>query len=349
MRVVQLGAWPPPHGGVQTNMVSIRRYLREHGHSCAVINLTRHRREDADDVYYPEGASAVLKLMRRLRGDIYHLHIGGHLPTRLLALCVACSVMPGAKSVMTFHSGGYPDSPEGRSARPFSLRGIVFRRLDAIIAVNAAIKKMFHAFGVRPSRVHLILPFETPKRSEAPYPDKLGEFIGAHRPFLFTVGLLEPEYDLALQIAALGRVREKYGDAGLVIAGAGSLEGQLRKMIDAQSWGRHILLWGDMPHAVTLRAIAECDILLRTTHYDGDSIAVREALGLGTPVIASDNGMRPPGIRLIPARDEQALIDMIEVTLESAESRGQSAAGDDSNTAQVVRVYEDLLGTRAGH
>jgi glycosyltransferase involved in cell wall biosynthesis len=89
--------------------------------------------------------------------------------------------------------------------------------------------------------------------------------------------------------------------------------------------------------------------LLRTTHYDGDSIAVREALGLGTPVIASDNGMRPPGIRLIPARDEQALIDMIEVTLESAESRGQSAAGDDSNTAQVVRVYEDLLGTRAGH
>ena len=61
MRVVQLGAWPPPHGGVQTNMVSIRRYLREHGHFCAVINLTRHRQEDADDVYYPDSASAVLK------------------------------------------------------------------------------------------------------------------------------------------------------------------------------------------------------------------------------------------------------------------------------------------------
>ena len=39
-------------------------------------------------------------------------------------------------------------------------------------------------------------------------------------------------------------------------------------------------------------AMSRITIFLRTTLYDGDSISVREALHLGVPVIASDNGMR---------------------------------------------------------
>ena len=45
---------------------------------------------------------------------------------------------------------------------------------------------------------------------------------------LLTVGLLEPEYDLPLQIDVLGQVRERYPEAGLIIAGSGSLEQLLR-------------------------------------------------------------------------------------------------------------------------
>src|SRR5205823_13637384 len=52
MRVVQLGPYPPPHGGVQTNLVAIRDLLRKSGHECLAVNLTRHRREDAGDVFY---------------------------------------------------------------------------------------------------------------------------------------------------------------------------------------------------------------------------------------------------------------------------------------------------------
>ena len=49
--------------------------------------------------------------------------------------------------------------------------------------------------------------------------------------------------------------------------------------------------------------MADCTILLRTTLYDGDAVSVREALWIGTPVIASDNGMRPEGVRLVPKED----------------------------------------------
>ena len=38
MRVVQLGPYPPPHGGVQTNLVAIRDLLRKSGHECLAVN-----------------------------------------------------------------------------------------------------------------------------------------------------------------------------------------------------------------------------------------------------------------------------------------------------------------------
>src|SRR5262245_57958810 len=108
MRVLQMGPYPPPHGGVQTNLVAIRQFLLARGIPCAVINLTRYRRQDGDGVYYPKNALQVLRLLAQLQYDIIHLHIGGDLTPRLLMLGLACCLVPRSKTVFTFHSGGYP-------------------------------------------------------------------------------------------------------------------------------------------------------------------------------------------------------------------------------------------------
>src|SRR5262249_37088939 len=149
-----------------------------------------------------------------------------------------------------------------------------------------------------------------------------------------TVGLLEPEYDLFLQIDVLGEILERHPNAGLLIAGSGSLEGKLREHIAGKAYRDHILLYGDMPHEVTLRATVECDLLLRTTLYDGDSVSVREALYLGTPVIATDNGMRPAGVHLIPVQDQGRLRDSILELL--ASPRPRVAAGDGQENIRAV-------------
>ena len=350
MKVVQLGPYPPPHGGVQTNLVAIREHLRRAGHECAAINLTRFRRQDGDGVYYPAGALALARLLWRLPADIVHLHFGGDLTPRLLGLLLLCTLLPGRKTVLSFHSGGYPSSPAGRTARPGTLRGFLFRRLDGVIAVNAEIAALFRTFGVRAERIRTILPFVvTPPDAAIPMPQRLADFFAAHQPLLLTVGLLEPEYDLAMQIDVMGEIVQRFPRAGLVIAGAGSLEEDLRRQIAAVPHGEHVLLYGDMPHPVTMRATLECDALLRTTLYDGDSVSVREALYLGTPVIATDNGLRPEGVRLIPPSDHAALREAI-CELVSAGGARQSAAGDgQENVRLVVDFYRDLLrATTAG-
>src|SRR5262249_42539427 len=157
-----------------------------------------------------------------------------------------------------------------------------------------------------------IYPHSLPAMSQdsAVLPADLESFFAGHEPVLITVGLLEPEYDLPLQIESMGQIRERFPRAGLIIVGSGSLEAELRTQIQASPHGSHVLLCGDVPHASTLQAIARSAALLRTTLYDGDSVAVREALHLATPVIATDNGMRPEGVRLIPIHNADALVSM---------------------------------------
>jgi len=344
MRVLQLGPFPPPHGGIQTNLAAIRNFLLARQIPCAVINITGDRKHSADAIYYPKSALGVLALLIRLRYDIIHLHIGGMLKTRLVGLGFVCCSMPRCKAVLTFHSGGYPSSPEGRSAQAHSLTGFFFRRFDAVIAVNGEILEFLRKMKLKPERMKLIPPYSFPKEeSREPLTRSLQTFFSAHHPVLLTVGLLEPEYDLCFQIEALGRIREKETKAGLVIIGSGSLEEELRSRIAETSYREHILLCGDVPHPVTMEAISRCDVMLRTTKYDGDAVSVREALHLGTPVIATDNGMRPAGVRLLSATTSEVLSDAIQETLAANSDRPDKHPPDESNLQAILDLYQALL------
>jgi len=308
MRVLLLGPYPPPHGGVQTNLAAIRQLLRDRGIPAYVINLTRHRRPAQDEIYYPETALQVLRLVTRLPATMIHIHIGGELPMRLLLLCLCCCLLPRRKTVFTFHSGGYPSSPGGRSAGFWTFRGFVLRRFDRLIAINRQLEDLFRTFGVPASKIRFILPYSLPK----PSPDLeltpvIEQFFAAHDQVLLSMGWLEPEYDYPLQIRALAHIRRTFPQAGLSIFGAGRLESELRALALEVNQAEHVLFAGDVPHQLALAAMSRCTVFLRTTLYDGDSISVREALHLGVPVIATDNGMRPEGVALVPIGDEAAV------------------------------------------
>jgi glycogen(starch) synthase len=347
MRVLLLGPYPPPHGGVETNLVAIRRFLLKRGVHCAVINITRHRKTEEDEIYYPKNVIELLGLLVRLDYDILHLHVGGLLSRRVLRLGLVCSSMPGKKTIFTFHSGGYPSMPEARSTSSRSLAGFVLRRFDRLIAVNREIRDFFQRLGITSERIRLIAPhaFLEDGDFDGPLPEPLASFFSRHQPILISAGQLEPEYDLRLQIEALGTLLQSSPNAGLILLGQGTLEEELRKVIQAKALAEHVLLSGDVPHEATMQAISRADLMLRTTLYDGDAISVREALYLGTPVIATDNGMRPNGVRLIPISDVDALQQAIEQML--ALPRGkheQLRVPDESNLVAVLNLYQELLG-----
>lgn len=344
MRVLQLGPYPPPFGGVQTNLVAIRSFLLKRGVSCAVINVTRHRKLEADDIYYPRNAIGLLTLLASLDYDIIHYHFGGMLTRRARALALACTQPRTAKSVMTFHSGGFPSTPEGHSTGPNSLAAFVLRQFDGLIAVNEEILGFFERLHIPRKHVRVISPFSfVQDKAAASLPSAIAGFFDTHHPVMISAGQLEPEYDLPLQVEALARIRGSVPSAGLILLGSGSVEPKLRQQIEGLRLKEHVLLAGDVPHAATIEAITRSDFMLRTTLYDGDAISVREALQVGTPVIAADNAMRPSGVTLVPKSDLSALVRAIETQLAQPKNPRAASQPDETNLQAVFDFYQELL------
>lgn len=345
MRVLQLGPYPPPEGGINRNMLAIREELRKAGHECAIVAITKSSKIAPEaDVYHPQNPFELIQLIRKLKYDLLHIHVGGELTSRVLGLLMICGILAKGKNVLTLHSGGFAVSEEAKNAKPFSFKGFVFRLYTRIIGVNTLLLEVLERFGVEKERLRLIYPFyhQSPDENVS-VPSQLKEFAASHQPFLLSVGLLEPDYDLFLQIDALEKIRKKFPRAGLMIIGSGSLQDELEKRISAKNYAEHIFPAGDVPHPITLHLINESDVLLRTTLFDGDAISVREALHLETPVIATDNKMRPAGVRLIPTGDVDALAAAIE-ELAGREKTPKTRKEDDrTNIKAVVNLYEEIL------
>ncbi len=349
--VCLIGPIPPPWGGVETHMMGLRDALLANGSRCSVINVTRHRQADHDDLYFPGSPRELIARLHALRPDVVHLHFGGSLFARQAALFVVLSLRPGVKNVFTFHSGGFPTSPEGKRARWFSLRGFALRRLDAVVGVNQELVTTFARYGVRHKRLHLIAPFaEGPKRADVisePLPENISAFADQHSPLLVSVAQLEPEYGIDIQLDAFDDIRRQFPNAGLVVLGGGSLQASLQERIANHASRDHVLLAGNVPRPKTLALISRADLLLRTTHYDGDALSVREALSLGTRVLASRTAMRPAGVCLLQQLDAKTLAAAVRPALESERPQANiGASAAPSAMHGVLALYDRLQGVR---
>src|SRR5688572_14886082 len=111
MHVLLLGPVPPPEGGINRNTMAIREELVAAGHRCTMIATSRSTvtRNDSD-IHHPRGALDFVKCLRNVDSDILHLHIGGDITPRVLALVSFSAIFGRGKKLLTFHSGGYPST-----------------------------------------------------------------------------------------------------------------------------------------------------------------------------------------------------------------------------------------------
>ncbi|MGD9587798.1 MAG: glycosyltransferase family 4 protein [Pyrinomonadaceae bacterium] len=345
LRIVQIGPMPPPHGGVSTNMLAIHETLAREGHESRIIDVTdRNRPEGRPYVLKPRSAAGLLALLARMDADVLHYHIGGEFSLRLALLTIFCGLLPGKCSVVTFHSGGFARGAV-QTARPFSIRGVAFRMQDRVVGVNPEMTRMFVAYGVKPDRIRMIVPFELKAPDESvPIPHSLSDFVETAEPLIVSVGSLESEYRHRDTIAALSKIIETHPGTRLLIAGSGPMRDELQNEINIRGHAGRVLLAGNVERDVLLHLNAKAGVLLRITDFDGDSISVREGLFLGTPVVATDNGMRPKGTRLVeasagPEQVASAVIEAIKVGREN----GSMREAPESNAAKVIALYEELI------
>ena len=344
VHILQLGPYPPPEGGISRNMLAIRDEVLAGGGRCSIIATSRSSRVDnAPDVYHPRSTFALLRLLASLDFDVMHLHIGGRVSGRVLALAFAAAIFGRGKSILSLHSGAYPQTAEGMSAKPNSIRGFIFRRFARVIAVNEQLADVFRRYGVRDERIKTILPFSLQRPDDkVVIPAEFTAFYSKHSPVLVAVGGLEKDYDPLFQIAAMKSVLAEFPNAGLMIVGDGSMRLQVEHAAASSGYADNIQIAGDVEHAVTLHMINDADILLRTTLFDGDAISIREALFLGTPVIATDNGMRPEGVYLVEVGEKDSIVKGVRQLKDAKHHQNAQPEDGSDNLAKILSVYDEI-------
>lgn len=345
LHVLQLGPVPPPEGGISRNILAIREELRAAGHRCSIIATSKSTAESNEpDVYHPRSKTALIGLLRKLDYDVLHLHIGGEVTKRVLALAAACTAFGGKRTVLTIHSGGYATTDAAKNAKPSSLAGRIFRRFSRIVAVNEDLADVFRRYGVVDERLSVVLPYSLKAPDDkVSVPADLASFCKTHSPLLLAVGGLEKDYDPLMQIAAMRDIIRDLPNAGLMIVGGGSMKTEVEAAIQNSGCADNIYLAENVDHAVTLHLMRDADVVLRTTLFDGDAISVREALFLGTPVIATNNGMRPQGVELIGVGDVAALVESVNEIARRPKPVKVTGQADNANIAKILSVYHDLV------
>lgn len=171
-------------------------------------------------------------------------------------------------------------------------------------------------------------------------------------PRLIAAGRLERQKNYPLLLRSIARVKETM-PVKLSILGEGSERPALARLIESLGLESTVELLGFQtnPHAL----IAQADVFVLSSDFEGFGNVLVEALALGVPVVATDCRHGPREIlaggrygRLVPPADEKALSDAVLALLRDPAERERLAEtgrirAEDFSIGRVVPMYERLF------
>lgn len=217
---------------------------------------------------------------------------------------------------------------------------------DVVLAVSRAIAAEHESLPWAAGRLRVLYnPVEA-------VPQERGAPPGAGSPLTFAfLGRVAPDKGVATLLAAFARA--DLGDARLVVAGRGPLEGVVRDAGGAVTYAG----WLDATEKETLLGTADC-VVVPSEWKDPAPVVVNEARARGIPVIGAQIGGIPELVApectplLFPSGDVGVLADRLR-TFAAAPARFRpepAAASTDwpAHLEGVLTAYEDARRARRG-
>lgn len=346
VKVLLIGDYPPPYGGISVHVKQLADFLVEKGVERRVLDIE-------PGTAPKEGAVRVtgyFSFLRRLvsfsfQGFIPHIHTNGHNFKSWLAIGAAAWVglLFGRRGVATVHSGLMPDyvNQAGLPVR-ITIRAALLP-LARVIAVNEKIERALVDLEVDPKQILVLPAFSLGRRSDS-LPEPARIWRERFQPLVVSAVYLEKEYGTEFLIEACLHLKKKYPRLGCFIMGSGSEEAALRRRVreaDGEEW---ILLSGNVPHEACLAIMAKGDLFVRPALFDGDAISVREALALGVPTVASNVGFRPEGTLLFEPGNVADLVRQMERGLRAGQESARAVPAErEKNLAFIHQAYEEAV------
>lgn len=319
-------------GGAEKLQVTFARAAADQGFPSTVIVLRNYPGTPIPEQVRQAGAEIVefdakrltdpirfLKLVKYLRRgnvDVIHAHL-----TYAIVLGTLAARLAGIPIVASIHN---TETDHWAFIENFFLRYLVHR----VIAVGSAVARTYQptlgrkAIEIVPNPVPSV-----PRLSDEEKNNLRASLMGnARRPFVLTVGRLEPQKGLFDLLDAAALVHQRIPDVFFAIAGIGTLKDQLANRIDALGLADNFCLLGvrgDIP-----ALLSASDIFIISSHWEGLPVALLEAMSAGLPIVATAVGDIPNVLNdetglLVPPQQPVELANAVCALLENLDHARQ--------------------------
>jgi len=302
----------------------LREKVRSSGGEARSLGLSRRRGIFA-------GARALRRLLAETRPDVIHAHSARVLPMLWLA-------RPDAPVVLTHHNT--------RFSFPTPLFGLFDRIVRGYVAISRECADLIAPHVRRPISVIANAAgqgFRAAGLRTAP---------GGEANIL-SVGALSAQKDYETLVRAAAPLRRKLANTGrsarIRIAGGGDMLASLRSLVASEGVRDMVELLGARDDIPAL--LAEADLFVNCSLYEGFPIAIIEAMNAALPIVATDVAGNRALVRdgynglLRPHRDPEALATAIDAILSDADGYAamSSASLTESEQYSIDRSAREHL------
>ena len=221
------------------------------------------------------------------RFDIWHVHqYGMH-----AGVAVALGFLTRRPVVLKLTSSGDQGLAQALAARRLSrLLATLHRRVDAVVAPTRETEREALAFGISPARIHVLgngVDIERFRPRDINERDRIKRRLGLDSEHLVIfVGRLSPEKNVEGLLRAWAQAHPLMGNGWtLLIIGDGPSRGVCEEIVMVEQMENSVEIVGYQPEIEEWMAVSELYVL--SSHYEGMSNTLLEAMACGLPVVAT--------------------------------------------------------------
>lgn len=349
IRVALVGPFPPPYGGMGVYFSAIEAGLRHEAMEPLRIPVPYaavggRRRQLGRVVVFARAALTIL----RSRPEVVHC-VSGSQPNLIgNILPLVAARLARRPSILSVAGGEFPAAVTGyRGARRWIVR-FVLTRPRLVVACTDEIAAALRAIGVHEERIATVsnaLPHRLDPRGEQQLPAEVAAFAETHAPLIASTSGWYDFYGSQDLVEAVRELRADHPRLGVVLMVKGGGDAGFRAaLLDRlASDGLHDAVLVREDERAVFPILRRADVFVRTPHHEGDAISVREARGVGTPVVASDVGFRPEGVlRYRPADPADLAARLREALGGHPAERAADPGEGERNLLFLLRAYRRL-------
>lgn len=350
MKIINIGVYPPPFGGVSIHLERLKEHLEKENIDNIIIDLSKYnnKRKINDGINVMSWKKAITYLFFYRRA-ILHFHNFSWKNTFIYYIL-------GFKhfTILSFHNERFLS--EIKKA-PRILRKLIVRCINSmnyIIVDSSKCRIIAEEIIENKSKIFIIPEFIPPSEISRFDGESLITKMRKKHKFLISSNAFQICFHCGVDLYGIDMlieltIRLNKEDIDVVFCfllptiADNNYFLELKEKIKKFNIGdRFIFITDPLEEASSLWQVS--DLVIRATVTDGNSLSIYEALSIGIPVIASDCVPRPEGVVLFKTRDFDDLYKKTKMVLLNIDKFKNEVKNIkiENNAYKIIKLYKSI-------